>query len=365
MKKHVALLIMFFSCLLSRGQEATAVFSAGENGVDTYRIPAIIQAKDGSLLAFAEARWESRSDNGNIDLVMKRSTDGGRSWSKAVTVWDDADNVCGNPSPVVDRKSGRIILLACWNSHDGEYMVTHDTYEGRKVFVIFSDDNGLTWSKPREITDDVKMKHWKWYATGPCHAIQLRSGRIVVPCNHGVYPSHDEMGTRSHVIYSDDCGETWHIGGDAHTGNESTVTELSNGDIMLNMRLGRPADRAALGNCRVAAISRDGGLTFGPYYYDKALTEPVCNGAICNGARKPGRPGSKLFFTNPSDTKKRRNMTLKMSLDDGSTWKTVLTVHEGPAAYSDVLTMRDGTVGVLFENGESLAYERISFLSVR
>ena len=351
--------VLCFS-LEAAGQTLTDVFTAGENKVHTYRIPAVVRAADGDILAFAEARHESSKDNGDIDIVMKRSSDGGHTWSEAVTVWDDADNVCGNPSPVVDRITGRLILLACWNDHDGKYKLTHGTYEARRVFVMTSDDNGYTWSTPRDITADVKLPDWKWYATGPCHAIQLQGGRIVVPCNHGLQPDKSEMGTCSHVIYSDDGGQSWHIGGDAGIGNESTVTELSNGDVMLNMRGGRPKDRASLGYARIVAVSHDQGLTFDTPFRDRQLIEPVCNASICNLATGT-KPSRQLAFSNPCDSTKRRSMTLQVSPDDGRTWAKAALLSAWPSAYSDVMAMGDGSVGVLYENGKKGPYEKISF----
>lgn len=357
-------LILFLSalCFAQTGPLYSAdVFTARENNVHTYRIPAITMAKDGTLLAFSEARHESKADSGNIDIVVKRSSDGGRTWSPAITVWDDAMNVCGNPTPVVDRVTGTIILLACWNDHDGDYMVTHDTYEGRRVFILKSEDNGLTWSEPRELTREVKLPDWKWYATGPCHGLQLKSGRIVIPCNHGVEPDRKtENGMRAHVIYSDDLGDTWKISNEAGKGNECTVAELSNGDVLINVRGGRPANRAEYGYGRILSVSSDGGATFGEPYYERSLIEPVCNGAMISYDRK-GRRSRRLVFSNPHDTAKRRNMSIQMSVDDGKTWKHAYTIYEGPSAYSDIITLPDGSVGVLYENGVKSAYEKITF----
>ena len=342
----------------------TAVFTKGEDGIDTYRIPAIVKAGDGTLLAFAEARRNSASDTGDIDLVLKRSSDGGRTWSAAITVWDDDENVCGNPSPVVDRNTGRIILLSTWNKGSDTEKKIHarTSKDTRRIYVQFSDDNGMSWSVPKEITDQVKLPEWTWYATGPCHSIQLRSGRILVPCNHGVFED-GPAGTHSHVVYSDDHGETWHIGGDAGTGNESTVTELSNGDVMLNMRGTQDKDRELSGYARIVAISHDGGLSFDAPYWERQLIEPVCNASICNFS-KGAKPSRHLAFSNPCDGAKRRNMTLQVSPDNGRTWTKASILSTWPSAYSDVVMMGDGSVGVLYENGKKGPYEKISFVTV-
>lgn len=343
----------------------TIVFSKGENGFDTYRIPALVEAADGSILAFAEARKFSRSDTGDIDLVLKRSTDGGKTWGEIITVWDDKDNVCGNPCPVLVKETGRIILLSTWNlGADHEKDIHNRTsIDTRRVFSMYSDDNGLTWSTPVEITSQTKLPEWTWYATGPCHAIQTATGRLIVPCNHGVYEERPS-GTHSHIIYSDDQGATWHIGGSPLVGNESTVAELEDGSIMLNMRGPRDPEREKkYGAARLVAVSKDGGLTFEEPYYEKGLIEPVCNGSIINynpGGAKTG----KILFSNPEHKNKRRNLTIRLSRDHGKTWERAYTVTEGATAYSDLLVMNDGDVCVLYEAGVKISYEYISFQRV-
>ena len=366
MKKHLFLITVFLGVSLAGNAQIDKriIFNRGENGVHTYRIPALVQAKDGTLLAFSEARWNSASDTGNIDLVLKRSTDGGRTWGPVITVWDDGANVCGNPSPVVDRESGRIILLSTWNKGtDHERDIHRRTSEdSRRVFVLFSDDNGLSWSSPREITAQTKKEDWTWYATGPCHAIQLRSGRIVVPCDHNVFKDGKDAGSHSHIIYSDDLGESWRIGGDCPVGNESTVVELDNGDLLLNMR-GARIDRKPTGYARIAAISHDGGETLEPYFHAKGLIEPVCNASIIDYSPAGTRTG-KILFSNPEHISKRVNMTLRMSDDGGATWERVCTLTEGPTAYSDLCVLPDGDVAVMYEAGETGSYENISFARV-
>lgn len=340
----------------------TIVFQKGENGFDTYRIPSVVQTQSGAVLAFAEARKHSRSDTGDIDLVLKRSEDGGKTWSGIITVWDDGANVCGNPCPVIIRETGRIVLLSTWNHGEDHEKDIHarTSKDTRRVFSMYSDDEGLTWSAPTEITASAKLPEWTWYATGPCHAIQTRSGRIVVPCNHGVY-DNGPAGTHSHVIYSDDQGQTWHIGGSPYVGNESTITELDNGDLLLNMRGPRDPDRVEkYGAARLAAISHDGGITFEEPYYEKALIEPVCNASITDYS-PDGEKTGKVIFSNPETRNKRRNLTIRMSSDSGKTWERVYTVTEGPTAYSDLVVLKGGDVGCLYESGINMSYEYISW----
>ena len=239
----ICFFVLIQSGILVQAQTNTTtdIYQQGQDGYACFRIPAIVQSKAGTLLAFAEARKKSCSDTGNIDLVVKRSEDGGKTWSHAITVWDDGDNVCGNPSPIVDQETGRIILICCWNlGEDHEKQIIDKTSkDSRRVYVLYSDNDGKSWSTPKEITSSVKHPDWTWYATGPCHGIQLQGkknkGRLVVASNHMV------AGTKtyhSQLIYSDDKGETWKIGGivNEHGGNESSVVELKNGDLMLNMR---------------------------------------------------------------------------------------------------------------------------------
>lgn len=346
---------------------STTVYQKGDNGFDTYRIPATIQTTEGTILAFAEARKHSRSDTGDIDLVLRRSTDGGRTWSEIITIWDDAGNVCGNPAPVVDRTTGRILLLSTWNDGTDHERDIHarTSKDTRRVFVLYSDDDGLSWSQPREITSSVKRPDWTWYATGPCHAIQLQKGkhkgRIVVSCNHGLFKEGKSAGSYSHLIYSDDHGKTWAIGAEGERdGNESTVAELKNGDLMLNMRGPRHKNRADNGSCRLIAVSRDQGLTLGPQYYERDLVEPVCNGSSINYAPK-GKLTRTLLFSNPDHPTKRKNMSVKMSKDNGKSWQTAFRLSDKAAAYSDMVVLPNGDLGILYETGNESCYERIEF----
>ena len=340
---------------------STDVFCKGENGYDTFRIPAVVRAESGDILAFAEARRNSPKDYGDIDLVLKRSTDGGRTWGEMTVVWDDKDNVCGNPSVVVSGRSGRVILLATWNyGKDTERKISlRESEDTRRVFCLYSDDDGLTWSDAREITADVKKPEWTWYATGPCHAVQKvkapHKGRIIVPCDHGDF---DEKVSHSHIIYSDDDGLTWHLGGDPGTGNESTVAELKNGALMLIMRGTRTPDRT--GQYRTVSLSRDGGKTFSAPYKEKALIEPVCEASLINYCAN-GKLSSTLLFSNPECMPERKNMTIKQSDDSGRTWHTVILLSEKPAAYSDMVVLGNGDVGIFYETGEEGPYEKMVF----
>jgi sialidase-1 len=330
------------------------IFRQRYEGYACYRIPALIRAKDGTLIAFAEARKNSCSDTGDIDLVMKRSSDNGQTWGPLEKIWDDGANTCGNPAPVLDETTGTIHLLLTWNhgSDDIGEINANTGIDTRRVYISSSNDHGATWSAPQEITSSTKRPEWGWYATGPCHGIQLKSGpqagRLLIPCDY------IEIGTRrsfSHVIYSDDHGATWQIGGISPSdgANESTMAELSDGRLMLNMRNSGPG--------RYVAISTDAGLSWQNMRRDATLTEPVCQASLLSAAMSSH---NQLFFSNPASTR-REKMTIRWSTDDGTTWAKKYEVYAGPSAYSDLVQISDTEVAVLFEGGKTSPYTGLSF----
>ena len=338
----------------------TDVFVAGQDGYHTYRIPALVVTTNGTALAFCEGRKNSRSDTGDIDLLLKRSTDGGKTWGDQQVIWSDAENTCGNPAPVVDQTTGTIWLLMTWNDGaDKEaaigYQKARDT---RRVFVTHSADDGLTWTKPQEITSSVKKSDWGWYATGPGNGIQLtrgnHQGRLVIPANHSAVGASAQMMTRSHVIFSDDHGATWQLGGieDEKT-NESTVVELADGSLLHNMRSYHKKNR------RAVATSKDAGTTWSPVKLDNALIEPVCQASILRGTWPADGTKSRILFSNPASLK-RENLTVRVSYDEGATWPVSKVIYAGPAAYSGLTVLPDESIACLFECGKKNSYETIS-----
>jgi sialidase-1 len=326
------------------------VFVAGKDGYHTYRIPALVATPHGTLLAFCEGRKQGRGDSGAIELLLKRSRDGGKTWGAAEVVWGDGPNTCGNPCPVIDARTGTVWLLMTHNlGKDTESQIVAGKSEGsRTVWVTGSTDDGATWSKPADITRDVKKPDWTWYATGPGAGVQLRGGRLVVPCDHMVAGTKAQY---SHVIYSDDGGKSWKLGGEAGPQcNECQAVELSGGGLMLNMRSYRGTNR------RLVATSADGGLTWSEPVEDPDLVEPVCQASI---VRSPGDKGG-LVFSNPA-SKKRERMTVRLSPDDGKTWPASRVLHDGPAAYSCLAVLPDGGIGCLYERGDKGPYETITF----
>ncbi|WP_248924590.1 sialidase family protein [Paenibacillus hamazuiensis] len=326
------------------------LFVSGRDGYHTFRIPALLVTMKGTVLAFCEARKNGGGDAGDIDVVLRRSFDNGETWEPFRVIADDGTNTIGNPCPVQDRETGTIWLILCRNAEDGHEKDILAGRAAREVLVMRSDDDGETWSELTDITADVKRPEWTWYAAGPCHAIQLRSGRLLVACNHAVLDAEKgESGPyRAHVIYSDDHGASWHIGGIVgdYT-NEDAVAELPDGTVYINMRSYHGRNR------RAYAFSRDGGLTWSDIRFDDELVEPVCQGSVV----EDGQGG--ILFSNPASTL-REKMTVRRSVDGCRTWTVQRVLHEGPAAYSDLAVTRDGAVLILYECGEARPYERIT-----
>jgi sialidase-1 len=338
----------------------TDVWISGQDAYHTYRIPAVIRAQNGDLVAFCEGRKSGGGDAGDIDLLTKRSSDGGKTWSAQQVLWDDADNTCGNPCPVLDASTGTLWLLLTHNlGRDREKDIIARTVRGsRSVWLLSSTDHGKTWTKPAEITATTKDPSWTWYATGPGIGIQIQhgphAGRLVVPCDHnydGLDPKNSQRA--SHVIFSDDHGKTWKLGGTLQPGmNECQVAELfdERGTLLMDMRSYRGK------SARAEARSGDGGETWSEIVDVPALVEPVCQASLLR------HDGAKLLlFSNPAHPKQRVNLTVRASADDAQTWRDVVVLHAGPSAYSSLVALSATEAGCLYERGETRAYEKITF----
>ena len=364
MKRLVIILGCLASMLCGQLVEGEQLFVSGQDGYHTYRIPALAVSTQGTVLAFCEGRKTSSSDTGDIDLVLKRSSDNGRTWSRQQVVWDDAGNTCGNPCAVVDRDTGTIWLLTTWNDggdREGK-IINLTSKDTRRVYVTCSKDDGLSWGKPKEITSDVKLTNWTWYATGPGSGIQIEhglcKGRLIIPCDH-VASGTDNYD--SHIIYSDNHGMNWKLGGSApdHKVNECEVVELTGGKIMLNMRnYDRPR------KSRQVAISDDGGLTWKDQRHDEVLIEPVCQAAIDRYRWSDDAGDGVILFSNPASVSGRVNMTVRASYDDGRSWPGALVLHAGPSGYSDLAVLANGKIACLYECGQVSFRESIVFTSL-
>jgi sialidase-1 len=318
------------------------LFVSKQDGYRTYRIPAMVVTKKGTVLAFCEARKNSPSDSGDIDLILRRSVDNGATWDKFRVIVDDGENTAGNPCPVVDRDTGTIWLPFCRNN--------------KQVFVTSSKDDGETWSKPVEITRDVSQPEWTWYATGPGHGIQLDSGRLLIPCDHKLNNATKQQPEFyiSHVFYSDDHGKSWKLGGilDSHT-NECQAVQLEDGSVYLNIRSYHGK------NCRAIAYSKDGGETWSDVTLDKTLVESKCQASLLRLTEAKNGGKNRILFANPAATE-RKNMTVRLSYDECKTWPVSKVLNPGKSVYSELALAPDGTILCLYENGEKDQYEKIT-----
>jgi len=356
--------------------EKQNLFTAGEEGYYIYRIPGLAVSKKGTVLAYCEAR-KSVGDWGTMDVMMRRSTDGGKTWlprQKIVEVKGDlpmnplakghdkpGDNTVHNPVAIPDRETGDIHFLYCL-----EYM---------RCYYIRSSDEGATWSEPVEITDAFESFRpaydWKVIATGPAHGIQLtrgaNKGRLVVP----VWISTG-TGGGSHrpsvtaTIYSDDHGKTWQAGAVAlpdeaplKNPNETVVVELADGSVMLNARTESTANR------RVTTTSPDGATGWTEPRFDEALLEPVCMAGILRARFPTEEEPGLIVFSNPhnldisgknpqpGDSRDRKNLSVKLSYDEALTWPHDRVLEPDFSGYSDLAALPDGTILCLYERGST------------
>lgn len=334
----------------------TPLFVSGTDGYHTYRIPALAVSENGTILAFCEGRKNSSSDSGDIDILLKRSFDNGESWEPVQIVVNNGPDTAGNPAPVVDESTGAIWLLFCQNlaeGHEGEIIAGRAP---RTVWVTSSTDDGETWTVPREITDDVKDPAWTWYATGPCHGIQLHNDQLVIPCDHVIGTTHDYTEfAHAHIIYSDDYGETWQIGGVAQAGtNESVIAQTADGRLYLNCRNYRGEKR------RAYAWSDDSGETFSQFGYHDELVEPICQASMVRYTTEHSHDRNRVLFSNPASTNRER-LTVRISYDECETWNDGKVLHAGPSAYSDLCVTSDMHICCLYERGDERPYETLTF----
>lgn len=341
------------------------LFIGGHDNVNIYRIPSIILAPSGTILAFIEAR--EGDDGDQTDLTLKRSIytgpkdrsqilNGyqrvfgyGTKWQPMQMVLPGKGEAIMNPCPVVDESTGRI-WLPCYQVFGGLAEHLKDPLKGN-FLLTWSDDEGITWAQPRDLTESIPR-----FTPGPGISIQLQNGRIVIP---GYWSPKADVPTRSCIVYSDDHGDTWHQGAQVKVNtDESQAVELSNGVLMLNCRSNEGKE------CRYTALSQDGGVTWFDEFHQPDLTDPVCQSSIIRQTVSEANEAKPLLIFVNCNAIDRTNLTVKVSADDGKTWSAGKTIQPGHAAYSCAVFMKDGTLGVLYETGKAHPYEKITFANL-
>jgi sialidase-1 len=376
-------LFVFFSLQVSA--QENIVFEGGKEGHKIYRIPAIIDLPNGDFLAFAEGRVNGSDDFGDVNLVLKRSEDGGKTWSALQMLVDYDKLQAGNPAPVVDlhdpeHPEGVVYLFYnTGNNHEYDIRMNKGV---REVWMMKSLDLGKSWQDPVNITPQVhrpnnpefnpgyiSKEDWRHYANTPGHAFQFQQGkykgRIYVAANHSVGPPQEDfMEYQAHGFFSDDHGKTFQLSESIEIpgSNEAIAAELSADRMIMSIRNQRGDIRS-----RILAYSSDGGKTWDEAYFEAALPDPVCQGSILQIGKRNGK--TILAHSNASDPKDRNNLTLKISFDEGETWEKSITIDSADdpgklpwTAYSDLLIVDEQSVGVLYEQDN---YSKIIFKKIK
>ncbi|MFO0875871.1 MAG: sialidase family protein [Gemmataceae bacterium] len=361
MATRIALLAGWWFPLLALAgaPETSDVFVPKQDGFRSIRIPAIVVSKQGTLLAFAEGR-AADADQARNRILLKRSVDGGKRWSPCAIIAESGDLALNNPCAVVERDTGTILLVyqsypAGISERSGKI---RPGYEGALVvrtWLITSDDEGKTWSKPRDITRETKREQGvTTVASGPGLGIQLRhgkhAGRLLFPMNEGPFGQWN-----IYAIYSDDRGKSWKMGEVAPGGlvatgkgkktsqvNEAQFVELQDGAIRFNVR--RWAGKAVRKTC----VSRDGGLTWSSVADVPEQVDPGCMASIYRYTDPLDARKSRLLYSGPQSTR-RENGTVFLSYDEGATWPVKRVLCPGSFAYSCIASLPDGTIGCLYE----------------
>lgn len=339
---------------------ATTIFPTSDANYGCYRIPAVVTLKDGSILAFAEGRPTGCPDFGNIQVVMRRSTDGGTTWSTITVVASNGTLEAGNAVPVLDTldpnyPQGRLFLF--YNIGNNSEANVRNGNGLREQMVITSTDGGLSWSSPSNITSQTALMgaapynnpaDWRDLAMGPGHGLQLADGRIVIPGNYTAGAPQPNWGDgRAYAFYTTDHGATYHIGG--NTGypgsNESSAAALSTGAVMINSR-----NQSGLTKNRIVSTSTDEAVNFSYGAPNTTLIDPICEGSILN-IMWNGKPY--LIFSNPASTTSRDHLTMRGSKDDGASWPFSLLITSGSSAYSDLTQLDASNIGIVYENGSN------------
>lgn len=371
MKTFVGILLLLLCGPLTAAEpffEATCLFPLTPKNKPNYRIPSIIQAPNGDLLVICEKRNDGPGDIGNHDIVMKRSSDLGKTWSEEITILDDENRVCTDLTVGFDRETKKLWLFFLKDKKQYAHLT--------------SSDNGRTWQGPVVIHEQVIRPEWQtlqgrgedkepmgnpkshavqwekgWvqrYGCGPGNAmIQLKSGRLLVPGRHREDIGKGRLRSFAHSFYSDDHGASWHLGGTIgiHT-SECQFVELNNGDVRVISR--NESSEDAPDNLRhLTAISKDGGVTWGDLHRLEELITPRCHGPVERFDAKT------LLFSSPASPYRQKehpygryNLTMRISHDEGETWTAGKTIWPHPGSYSDIVVLDDKTVGFIYERAD-------------
>ena len=359
MKTNLFLALTFVSTFSVFGQTTRQVlFEAEKDGYYIYRILSIVATKKGSLLAFCAARKGKGGDWDPIDIVMRRSTDNGKTWSPIQVVVHKENSPCDNPEPIVDFKTGEV------------HMLYHIDYA--RCYYIKSTDDGTSWTEPIDITHVIeeykKIYDWNVLAPGPGHGIQMTNGRLVVPF-------WLSTGGKSHrpsivvSVYSDDHGHTWKAGDVVVPDNDTTVipnetccVQLADGRVMFVSRNESPNYR------KLVTYSPNGATNWTEPYFADAFFEPICMASMCRYSMQPKQSKNRILFCNPDSrqdpwaaqrastprsakNRHRTNLTIRMSYDEGNTWPVSKVIDPGIAGYSDLAVTPDGSIHCLYEGG--------------
>lgn len=349
------------------------VRAAGQENVDTYRIPGLVTSNKSTLIAVYDIRYNNNRDlQEDIDVGMSRSTDGGQTWQPMKVIMDmdswgglpDSRNGVGDPAVLVDRETNTIWVAALW-VHGGfssiqnnpavqKGLIPNPDGSGSQVILVKSEDDGLTWSKPINITTQVKRPEWGRFLQGPGRGICLKNGTIVFASQ---YFDLNTKSSCSDIFYSTDHGKTWQTSlASVQGGSEAQVAELSDGRLMLNMRGNQKA--------RLVVTSNDMGQTWQEHPTSaKALPEPGCMGSLIGADVLVGtKKQHVLFFSNPNHTGRRLNITIKASLDNGETWPAefqALLYEPSNYGYSCLTLVGENTIGILYEGVRELYFQKV------
>jgi len=341
--------------------EFSTVYASERNGYPIVRIPSSVTTQAGTVLAFAEGR-QRRSDHAQNDIILRRSQDGGRTWGAVQVVASEDGDSLNDPSAVIDRRNGRIVLhysRFAEGYHSDGAEPGYDDPRSSRNYVVHSDDDGLTWSAPLDVTRSIKRPEVRGGIATCGIGIQLRrepyAGRLV----HAAYQFPVAPTREAYACFSDDGGATWTRGevapfeGDDRTA-EPQVVELADGAVMMNARTRTSRRRVG--------TSRDGGATFSSLEPDPLLIEPGCQASILRYSDPLDGAPSRILFSNSASETERVNGTVRLSYDEGATWPVARTLYAGAFAYSCLTVLPDGTIGCLFEKDDyaEIAFARFS-----